>query len=107
MQGRPVRLAARARRAGRLSEATLHAELGQIVAGRKPGRESDEETILFWHRGLSLSDIALGQAMLEKAQSSRHRPEAALRVTPITVTGEGIGIEHVGRGRTARRQARV
>lgn len=53
--------------AGKLSEATLHAELGQIVAGLKPGRESDTETNLFWHRGLSLSDIALGHAMLEKA----------------------------------------
>jgi ornithine cyclodeaminase len=39
----------------------------EIVAGRKPGRQHDEETILFWHRGLSLSDIALGHAMLEKA----------------------------------------
>ena len=54
--------------AGKLSEATLHGELGQIVAGRKPGREGADETILFWHRGLSLSDIALGHAMLEKAR---------------------------------------
>ena len=53
---------------GKLSEHTLHAELGEIVAGRKPGRESDEETILFWHRGLSISDICLGHAMLEKAR---------------------------------------
>lgn len=53
--------------AGKLSEATLHAELGQIVAGLKPGRERDDETILFWHRGLSLSDIALGHALLTKA----------------------------------------
>jgi ornithine cyclodeaminase len=53
--------------AGKLSEATLHAEMGEIVAGAKPGRERDDETILFWHRGLSLSDIALGHAMLEKA----------------------------------------
>ena len=45
----------------------LHAEMGEIVAGLKPGRERDDETILFWHRGLSLSDIALGRAMLEKA----------------------------------------
>ena len=52
---------------GRLSESTLHAELGEIVAGKKPGRERDDETILFWHRGLSLSDIALGHAMLELA----------------------------------------
>ena len=54
--------------AGKLSERTLHAELGEIVAGLKPGRESDGETNLFWHRGLSISDIALGHAMLEKAR---------------------------------------
>ena len=51
----------------KLTEQNLHAELGQIVAGLKPGRESARETILFWHRGLSLSDIALGHAMLVKA----------------------------------------
>ncbi|HET9047056.1 MAG TPA: ornithine cyclodeaminase family protein [Casimicrobiaceae bacterium] len=53
--------------AGKLSETTLHAELGEIVAGKKPGRERADETILLWHRGLSLSDIALGAAMLDKA----------------------------------------
>ena len=52
----------------RLSEQNLHAELGQIVAGLKPGRERDDETILFWHRGLSTSDIALGHALLMKAR---------------------------------------
>ncbi len=55
--------------AGKLSLATLHGELGQIVAGRKRGREDEEETIVFWHRGLSLSDIALGHAILAKAAS--------------------------------------
>ena len=54
--------------AGRLSATTLHAELGQIAAGLKPGRERDDETCLLWHRGLSLSDIALGAAMLAKAK---------------------------------------
>lgn len=53
---------------GKLTAETLHAELGQIVAGDKPGRENADETILFWHRGLSLSDIALGHAMLSKAR---------------------------------------
>ena len=52
---------------GKLSERTLHGELCQVAAGKKPGRERADETILFWHRGLSLSDIALGHAMLEKA----------------------------------------
>ncbi len=55
--------------AGLISEATVHGELAEIVAGKKPGRESDAETILFWHRGLSLSDIALGAAMLDKAKA--------------------------------------
>ncbi|MGA8261517.1 MAG: ornithine cyclodeaminase family protein [Arenicellales bacterium] len=54
---------------GRLHEGNLHAELGSIVAGHKPGRESGDETILFWHRGLSITDIGLGHAMLKKARS--------------------------------------
>jgi ornithine cyclodeaminase len=53
--------------AGLVSEASVHAELAEIVAGRLPGRVSADETILFWHRGLSTTDIALGAAMLEKA----------------------------------------
>ena len=52
----------------RLSERNLHAELGQVVAGAKPGRERDDETILLWHRGLSITDIALGHALLEKGK---------------------------------------
>lgn len=55
--------------AGRISEGDVSAELCEIVVGKKPGRESEAERILFWHRGLSLSDIALGAAMLEKAKS--------------------------------------
>lgn len=51
----------------RLTQENLHAEVGQIVAGLRPGRENDDETILFWHRGLSTNDIALGCAMLDKA----------------------------------------
>ena len=53
--------------AGLLSESDVHAELCQIVAGDRVGRSDPDERILFWHRGLSLSDIALGAAMLEKA----------------------------------------
>ena len=56
---------------GRLHEGNLHAELGQIVAGKRPGRASDDETILFWHRGLSITDIGLGHAMLTKANSMK------------------------------------
>ena len=54
----------------RLTQETLHAELGQVVAGVRPGRERDDETILLWHRGLSITDIALGHALLRKAESA-------------------------------------
>ena len=43
-------------------------EIAGQIAGLKPGRERDDETCLLWHRGLSLSDIALGAAMLAKAK---------------------------------------
>jgi ornithine cyclodeaminase len=53
---------------GRLSAASLYAELGQIVTGRRPGRERSDERILLWHRGLAILDIALGLAILRRAE---------------------------------------
>jgi alanine dehydrogenase len=53
---------------GRLSAASLHAELGQVVTGARPGRERDDERILFWHRGLAILDIAVGLAILRRAE---------------------------------------
>lgn len=53
---------------GRITRASIHGELGEICAGRIVGRERDDETCLLWHRGLSTSDIALGVAMLDKAE---------------------------------------
>ena len=53
---------------GLVTAENLHAELGQVVAGLRPGRESEDETILFWHRGLSITDVALGDALLRKAE---------------------------------------
>jgi alanine dehydrogenase len=55
---------------GRLSTESLHAELGQIVAGRRPGRESPDERILLWHRGLSILDIAVGALILSRARDA-------------------------------------
>ena len=53
---------------GKVTQETIHGELGQICAGRIGGRSNDDERILFWHRGLSTSDIALAWAMLAKAE---------------------------------------
>lgn len=55
--------------ADKVTEESIHGELGQLVAGLRPGRESDSETNLLWHRGLSTSDIAIGHAMIEKSKS--------------------------------------
>ena len=55
---------------GRLTRGSLHAELGQIVAGRRPGREHPGERILFWHRGLSILDVAVGALILRRAEQA-------------------------------------
>jgi ornithine cyclodeaminase len=55
---------------GRLTQDTLHAELGQIVAGDRPGRESPDERILLWHRGLSILDVAVAHLILERAEAT-------------------------------------
>jgi alanine dehydrogenase len=55
---------------GKLSAGTLYAELGQIVAGDKPGRESDLERILLWHRGLPILDIAVAWRLLRRAEQA-------------------------------------
>ncbi len=55
---------------GLLTRETLHAELGTIVAGHAPGREQLDERILFWHRGLATSDIAVAHHVLRRAEQA-------------------------------------
>lgn len=55
-------------RAGLLTEATLHAELAEVIVGAKPGRERDDERILFWHRGLATTDVSLAHLIVARAQ---------------------------------------
>jgi len=44
-----------------------HADLGQIVAQRRPGRERDAEVILYRQCGLALADLALASVVLDRA----------------------------------------
>jgi alanine dehydrogenase len=55
---------------GRLTEDRVHAEIGEIVAGTKPGREHDDERILFWHRGLSTTDVGVANMILQRAENT-------------------------------------
>ena len=52
---------------GLVTAESIAGELADVVAGTRSGRERDDERILFWHRGLATSDIALGQAILDRA----------------------------------------
>jgi alanine dehydrogenase len=54
--------------AGVLTRADVHAELGEVVAGRKPGRESEKEIIIFDSTGMALQDVAAAAFLYEKAQ---------------------------------------
>jgi alanine dehydrogenase len=53
--------------AGTLTRADVHAELGAVVAGRKPGRGSPRETIVFDSTGMALQDVAAAAAVYERA----------------------------------------
>jgi ornithine cyclodeaminase len=54
--------------AGELRTEHIYGEIGEIVAGLKPGRESPAERILFWHKGFAISDIMLGHLAYRKAR---------------------------------------
>ena len=51
-----------------VTRADVHAELGEIVAGKKPGRESQEEITIFDSTGMALQDVAAAALVYEKAQ---------------------------------------
>lgn len=53
--------------AGTMRIESVHAELGEIVTGRKPGRESAEEVIVFDSTGMALQDAATAATVYEKA----------------------------------------
>jgi alanine dehydrogenase len=49
----------------------VHAELGEIVAGRKRGRECAEEVIVFDSTGMALQDVAAAATVYENAIRER------------------------------------
>lgn len=57
--------------AGTMRTESVHAELGEIVAGRKRGRESAEEVIVFDSTGMALQDVATAATVYEKAIRER------------------------------------
>ncbi len=56
-------------RQGLISEDHIHAELGEIVAGLKAGRESSEEVTLFKSVGNAVQDVSVARAVLTQAEA--------------------------------------
>ncbi|GAC1636257.1 MAG: ornithine cyclodeaminase family protein [Chloroflexota bacterium] len=54
---------------GLLNADNLYGELGQIVAGHLSGREDPQERILFWHRGLATTDVAVAHMVWKRAEA--------------------------------------
>jgi ornithine cyclodeaminase len=52
---------------GNFSRERLHAELGEIVIGHRPGRESDDEVILLNAMGMAAVDVACAKAIYHRA----------------------------------------
>ena len=55
--------------AGVLTRETVHAEIGQVIAGLKPGRQTREEIIIYDATGTALQDTAAAALCYEKAVS--------------------------------------
>ncbi len=55
---------------GRLRGEQVHAELGEILAGRKPGRRHEEEIAIFDSTGMALQDVAAAAATYRLAAAS-------------------------------------
>jgi ornithine cyclodeaminase/alanine dehydrogenase-like protein (mu-crystallin family) len=55
---------------GLVTTADVHAELGEVIAGKKAGRTSDEEIIIFDSTGTALQDVAAAAIVYERAIST-------------------------------------
>ena len=67
---------------GLMTVADLHAELGEVVAGLKPGRSSDGELFVFDSTGTALQDVAAAAAVFERALATRRGRELSLAGEP-------------------------
>jgi N-[(2S)-2-amino-2-carboxyethyl]-L-glutamate dehydrogenase len=54
--------------AGRLKQSDLHAELGDVVRGHKPGRTDPDERILLNPMGMAIEDVACAAAVYRSAR---------------------------------------
>lgn len=56
--------------AGRLRGDVVHAEIGEVLAGARAGRTSDEQVTVFGSVGLAFQDLVACQLIYERAAAS-------------------------------------
>jgi ornithine cyclodeaminase/alanine dehydrogenase-like protein (mu-crystallin family) len=45
----------------------IYAELGEVVSGQKPGRESSDERIMSLNLGMGIMDVVVGHRIYQRA----------------------------------------
>jgi ornithine cyclodeaminase/alanine dehydrogenase-like protein (mu-crystallin family) len=55
--------------AGAMTRGDVRAELADVVAGRRPGRVTDDEIVIFDSTGTALHDVAAAAAVYERARA--------------------------------------
>lgn len=68
IQHRGGQALALAKEQGILRDEDISAELGDVVVGRKPGRQNDRETVFFSSVGMGVEDIAIASRILRLAE---------------------------------------
>ena len=63
---------------GAISQAHIHAELGEIVLGRKPARANAQEITLFKSNGLAIQDAAAAKLVYDRARQAGIGQDVAL-----------------------------
>lgn len=52
---------------GAIDKSHMYAELGEVVTGKKPARQNDDEITLFKSNGLAIQDVATAKLVYDKA----------------------------------------
>src|SRR5205823_3829403 len=64
--------------AGAMTRDDIHAELGEIIAGRKPGRTRDDEHFIFDSTGCGFQDTAAASIAYDRALEQKRGAEVNL-----------------------------
>lgn len=55
---------------GAFDKSHMYAELGEVVTGKKPARQNDDEITLFKSNGLAIQDVATAKLIFDKANEA-------------------------------------